>query len=159
MKVVTSIARLIASIFICELAGIIGSYFTIPSVSGWYTTLMQPGFSPPNWAFAPIWSILFALMGIAAFLIWNKGLEQREIKLALQVFGAQLLLNLLWTILFFGLQSPRAALIEIISLWISILATIIAFYRISKPAAYLLIPYLFWVSFAVILNFAFWLIN
>lgn len=137
-----------------QLAGFIGSIFTRMSVSTWYVTLQKPVFSPPNWIFSPVWITLFLLMGIAAFLVWKK----EGIKLALGIFFVQLALNTLWSILFFGLQSPLLAFIEIIVLWFAILATIILFWKVSRTAAYLLLPYVLWVSFAAVLNFSlFWL--
>lgn len=139
--------KLIASIIICQLIGIIGSFFTISSVSTWYLTLNKPSFNPPGWIFGSVWTILYLLMGISLYLIWNK-----KSKTAIIFFVIQLFLNLSWSILFFGLKSPLLAFIEIILLWLAILLTIIITYKISKPAAYLLIPYILWVSFAIILN-------
>ena len=135
--------KLVLAIVACELAGAVGSIFTTPAISTWYASLVKPSFNPPNWIFFPVWTILFALMGIALYLAWPKG------KL---IFGAQLLLNILWSVLFFGLHSPLLAFIEIILLWIAILSTIIVFYRTSKQDAYLLVPYILWVSFAAVLN-------
>lgn len=156
--------QLIAAILITESAGIIGSLFTAPAISGWYTGLIKPALNPPSWIFGPVWTTLFALMGIAVFLVWSsyaKASEDKKkgIKIALALFGIQLVLNTLWSILFFGMQSPGAALIEIVLLWVSILATIIAFYKISKPAAWLLVPYILWVSFASYLNYVIWTLN
>ncbi len=151
--------KLITAIIVSELAGIIGSLFTTSSIRGWYTTLNRPELSPPNWVFGPVWTTLFALMGIAAFLVWKKGLDRKDVRIALTIFIAQLILNTLWSIIFFGLQSPEAAFIEIIILWFAILATMIAFVKISKPAFWLLVPYLLWVSFASYLNYSFWILN
>ena len=159
--------KLIIAIVICELAGIIGSVFTTPSIAGWYATLVRPALNPPAWVFGPVWTTLFALMGIAAFLVWKKGLERRDVKIALGIFIGQLVLNTLWSIIFFGstsltingLNNIGIAFIEIIFLWLAILATIIAFAKISKPAAWLLLPYILWVSFAVYLNFMIWMLN
>lgn len=146
--------KLIISILICEFAGIIGSIFTSRSVTEWYPTLVKPSINPPSWIFAPVWTILFLLMGISLYLVWNK-----KNKIALIFFSIQLGLNILWSIIFFGLKSPLFAFIEIILLWVSILITIIKFYKISKNAAYLLIPYLLWVTFAAILNFLIFKLN
>lgn len=146
-------------VVICELAGIVGSVFTTPSISTWYAGLARPALNPPNWVFGPVWTTLFALMGIAAYLVWRQDLKRRNIKIALGVFVFQLLLNVLWSILFFGLHNPGAAFIEIIFLWLAILATIILFARISRPAAWLLVPYILWVSFASYLNFMLWQLN
>lgn len=141
------------------MAGIIGSLFTAASIPTWYATLTRPELSPPNWIFAPVWTTLFALMGIAAFLVWNKGLKRRDVRIALGIFSIQLILNTLWSIIFFGMQNPGAAFIEITFLWVAILATIIAFGKISKVAAWLLVPYILWVSFAAYLNYSFWILN
>ena len=141
-----------------QAAGLIGSIFTMPAIDSWYATLARPDFAPPNWIFAPVWTTLYVLMGVAAFLVWQKGLSKKEIKVALTIFGVQLVLNTLWSIIFFGLQSPLWAFIEIVFLWIAIVATIVAFARVSKLAAWLLVPYILWVSFAGYLNFMiFWL--
>ena len=154
-----NILKLIVAIVISQLAGIIGSVFTMPAIEGWYANLAKPQLWPPNWIFAPVWTTLFFLMGIAAFLVWNKGLKRKHVKIALGIFIVQLVLNTFWSIIFFGLQSPGAALVEIIFLWLAILATIIAFAKISKPAAWLLVPYILWVSFASYLNLMIWMIN
>lgn len=151
--------KLIVSIITAELAGIIGSAFTAPSIAGWYAGIVKPALNPPSWVFGPVWTTLFALMGIAAFLIWEKGLNRKDVKIALGVFLGQLALNAFWSIIFFGLHSPGGAFIEIVFLWLAILATIIAFAKISKPAAWLLIPYILWVSFASYLNFMIWILN
>ena len=151
--------KLVIAIVISELAGIIGSVFTTPSIAGWYATLVRPALNPPAWVFGPVWTTLFALMGIAAFLVWKKGLERRDVKIALGIFIGQLVLNTLRSIIFFGLHSPAGAFVEIIFLWLAILATIIAFAKISKPAAWLLLPYILWVSFAGYLNLMIWILN
>ena len=150
---------LIISVVICQLAGIIGSFFTFNSVKTWYLTLNKPVFNPPSWVFGPVWTILFLLMGISLFLAWSKGFDNSQVKIALLIFAAQLILNVLWSILFFGLKSPLFAFIEIVILWVFILLTIIYFYPISKPASFLLIPYILWVTFASVLNFAIFLLN
>jgi tryptophan-rich sensory protein len=145
--------KLAASIVICQLAGIIGSFFTVSSVNTWYIGLTKPSFNPPNWVFSPVWITLFLLMGISLYIVWDKGIKTKQSKTAVSIFGVQLVLNTLWSILFFGLKSPLYAFIEIIFLWAAILLSIIFFYRISRTAAYLLIPYLLWVSFAAFLNY------
>ncbi len=158
-----------------EAAGIIGSVFTTPTIqSGWYGDLIKPALNPPAWVFGPVWTILFALMGISLFLVWKQHsniLENvrmlRVWKLAIALFFFQLVLNTFWSIIFFGstsltiygLNNIGIAFIEIIFLWLAILATIIAFYKISRPAAWLLVPYLLWVSFATYLNVAIWVLN
>lgn len=164
--------KLVIAIVVSELAGILGSVFTTPSIAGlstgsglsWYAGIVKPAINPPAWVFGPVWTTLFALMGIAAFLIWSFYAEasadkKKGIKIALALFGIQLVLNTLWSIIFFGLHSPGGALIEIIFLWLAILATIIAFAKISKPAAWLLLPYILWVSFASYLNYSIWMLN
>ncbi|MHB9139688.1 MAG: TspO/MBR family protein [Victivallaceae bacterium] len=151
--------KLIIAIIVSELAGIIGSVFTTPSIAGWYSGIVKPALNPPAWVFGPVWTTLFALMGIAAFLVWKKGLDRRDVKIALGIFLGQLVLNTLWSIIFFGLHSPGGALVEIVFLWLAILATIVAFYKISRPAAWLLVPYILWVSFAGYLNYSIWQLN
>jgi translocator protein len=135
------IAKLICSVSVCLLTGFVGSFSTMDSVSTWYADLSKPLFNPPGWAFGVVWPILYVMMGVAAFLIWNKGICSRQIKVALGLFVFQLVLNGLWTPIFFGLHMMGLALAEIILLWVAILVTIAAFWRISKPATYLLIPY------------------
>ncbi len=147
------------AISLSELAGIVGSVFTAPAIGTWYATLAKPAINPPAWVFGPVWTTLFALMGIAAFLVWQKGWRRRDVRIALGIFAVQLVLNTLWSIIFFGLHNPGAALIEIGVLWLAIVATIVAFARISRPAAWLLAPYIAWVSFAGYLNFLLWTLN
>ncbi len=154
-----SFFKLITTIIISELAGIIGSVFTTSSIAGWYSTLSKPAFNPPSFIFGPVWTTLYLLMGIAAFLVWKKGLDRKDVKIALGIFIGQLILNTLWSIIFFGLHSPDAAFIEIIFLWLAIVATIIAFAKISKSAAWLFAPYILWVSFAAFLNYSIWMLN
>lgn len=151
--------KLVISIVISELTGIVGSIFTAPSVANWYPQITKPALNPPVWVLGPVWTTLFALMGIAAFLVWEKGLNHKSVKIALTLFIGQLILNALWSIIFLGLRSPGGALIEIVFLWFAILATIIAFARISKPAVWLLLPYILWTSFAMYLNYALWTLN
>ena len=155
---------MVIAIVVSELAGIIGSFFTVSAIPTWYATLAKPALNPPAWVFGPVWTTLYALMGIAAFLVWSSYAEatsdrKRGIKIALSLFGIQLVLNTLWSIIFFGLHSPGGALIEIVFLWLAILATIIAFAKISRPAAWLLVPYILWVSFAMYLNYTIWMLN
>lgn len=149
--------RPVITILICQMAGIIGSVFTMPSIPTWYASLNKPWFSPPNWLFGPVWITLFTLMGISLYLIWNKGLK--NVKIPLTIFGVQLILNTIWSFLFFGLKSPFIAFIEIIILWISIALTIISFYRVSKKAGLILLPYIIWVSIATALNYYIWILN
>lgn len=151
--------KLIIAVVAVELAGLAGSVFTVSSVSTWYAELVKPAFNPPAWLFAPVWTILFALMGIALFLIWRKGFKGRDAKISICIFIGQMTLNIFWSAIFFGLHNPAAAFIEIIALWLLILATIIMFAKISKPAAWLLVPYILWVSFAGYLNYSIWTLN
>lgn len=153
------ILKLIGSIVICQLAGIIGAVFTGPAIQSWYITLNKPSFNPPNWVFGPVWTILYLLMGISLFLVWKKYSGDQGIKIALAIFFFQLILNTTWSILFFGMRNPMAGLIEIVVLWIAILLTILSFYKISITASMLLIPYILWVSFASVLNFYLWRLN
>lgn len=142
----------VASLAICQGAGLIGSIFTFPAIGGWYQTLVKPSFSPPNWIFGPVWTLLYLMMGVSLYFIWVR-------KGSLKWFWVQLVLNSLWSILFFGLKSPGLAFLEIIFLWYAILTTIKTFLKQFKPAAYLLYPYLAWVSFASVLNFSIWVLN
>ncbi len=151
--------RLLVSVLICELAGIIGSFFTTPAIPAWYASLTKPSFNPPNWLFGPVWTTLFLLMGIAFYLIWQKLAVNKTAKLAMIIFIIHLGFNTLWSILFFGLRNPFYGLIDIAILWLMIVYLIYAFMAIDKRAAYLLVPYLLWVSFATVLNFAIWQLN
>lgn len=140
-------------------AGALGSAITMPAIDGWYAGLVRPELSPPSWIFAPVWTTLFVLMGIGAYLVWKQGTSRVEVRLALLVFLLQLALNVLWSVIFFGLQSLGAAVIEIALLWTAIVATIGVFARVSKPAAWLLAPYILWVSFAAYLTYSIWMLN
>lgn len=153
------ILKFVVSIALCQSAGLLGSFFTIPAIPTWYATLNKPVFSPPNWLFSPVWISLYTLMGISLFMIWNKG-EKGPYRLkALGFFFIQLVLNALWSVFFFGLQSPLAGLIEMAFLWSAIVLTIYYFFKLSQWAGILLLPYLVWVSFAFILNFSLWILN
>ena len=156
---IDDIIKLIVSISICQIAGIIGSIFTSPSISGWYADLQKPLFSPPNWIFAPVWILLFTLMGISLYLILKENLNDNTVKIGIAIFSFQLILNIGWSFLFFSLQNILYALFEIIILWLAILLTISQFWKINKKSSYLLIPYLLWVTFAAILNFTIWRLN
>jgi tryptophan-rich sensory protein len=156
---INNTVKLIIALVIPQIFAILGSIFTQSSVSTWYPLLEKPFFNPPSWLFAPVWIILYILMGIAAFLIWKKDLKKKETRFLVLIFVFQLALNLFWSYLFFFLKNPGIAFTEIISLWFAILATVIAFYQYKKWAAYLLIPYLLWVSFAMVLNYSIWQLN
>ncbi len=148
----------VAFVVVCLLAGAIGSIFTFPSITGWYAGLNKPFFSPPNWVFGPVWTILYILMGIAAYLVFM-GQKKHETKTAMSAFAVQLVLNVLWSLLFFGMRSPLYGLICIVALWISIAMTMNEFNKVSKTAWLLLVPYIAWVSFAALLNAAVFLLN
>jgi benzodiazapine receptor len=149
--------KLIISILICILAGVIGSVFTTPSIPTWYAGLNKPSFSPPNWAFAPIWTTLYILMGVSLYIVIMKSVK--KVKTQIAAFGIQLALNVIWSLLFFGLKSPSYAFAEIIALWMSIAVTIVSFYKVSKGAAALLVPYILWVSIATLLNYYILILN
>ncbi len=151
--------KLIFCILICEIAGVIGSIFTVASITTWYAALSKPLFSPPNWVFAPVWTILYALMGISLYLVWMKGLKIKGVKPAINAFAVQLALNTTWSIIFFGAHSPFYAFINIVLLLAAIIWTMVEFYKVSKQAAYLMIPYLLWVLFATFLNYSIWMLN
>ncbi len=153
------VIKLIIALAVCQLAGLAGSIFTTPAIGGWYAALNKPSFTPPNWLFSPVWITLYALMAVAAFLVWNKGLGVRGVKTALIFFGAQLILNVIWSVVFFGFRSPGLAFGEIVVLWFAIAVSIVTFYQVSKPASLLLVPYILWVSFAAVLNLAIFRLN
>lgn len=152
--------KIIICIAICIIVGISASIATQSSISTWYPHLNKPFFNPPNWIFAPVWTILYILMGIAAGIIWNKKtLYPSAVNNALWIFALQLLLNTFWSFLFFGMKNPLFALIDILFLLSVIVWTIRSFKKISEIASYLLFPYILWVSFATILNFSIWWLN
>ena len=151
--------KLLLSIFVCHLAGIIGGFFTARSIPEWYAFIKKPSFNPPDWIFGPVWITLFTMMGISAFLVWQKGLNSEWARAALFIFLLQLTLNCLWSIVFFGFRSIGGALIVIVLLWLSIVWVIVRFFAISKLAAALLIPYIIWVSFAFLLNVSLLILN
>ncbi len=138
--------RLVISIAICLVAGLIGSVFTISSIPLWYASLNKPFFSPPDWLFAPAWTILYILMGIALFFIW-KAPKVKKTNEGLMLFGAQLIFNIIWSIIFFGFMSIVGGLVSIVVLLILIVMTTAQFYWIDKRAAYLMMPYLLWVAY------------
>jgi tryptophan-rich sensory protein len=153
------IVKLVISLVACQCAGLVGSIFTSPAIPIWYAALEKPSFSPPNWLFAPAWGTLYLLMGVAAFLIWRQGFSKEGVKSALAIFLVQLVINALWSMVFFGLKSPIAGVVVIVVLWIAILFTILKFFKLSVTAGSLLIPYILWVSFATALNIAIWMLN
>lgn len=151
--------KLLACIGISQAAGLLGSVFTVTGSGSWYQQLQRPEVAPPNWVFGPVWTVLYTLMGIAAFLVWEKGLARPGVKVALAVFAVQLGLNALWSIVFFGTENIGGALIVILLLLGAIALTGMLFWRISRAAGILLVPYFFWVLFATYLNYAFWVRN
>ena len=153
------IPRLIVSILIPLVIGSVGSIVTISQIPTWYSTLSKPSWAPPNWLFGPVWTTLYILMGIALFLVWREGLNRSDVRFAILIFAVQLVLNLLWSIVFFTYHSLFGSFILIMILWIAILANIIAFSIISRTAGLLLVPYIVWVSIASYLNYSVYLLN
>lgn len=153
------VLKVTISIGICLMVGFLASIATQSSVNSWYATLAKPSFNPPNWVFAPIWSLLYILMGIAAGLVWIKGAHHIWVKTALYHFGFQLLLNAMWSLVFFGYKNPLLALFVILCLLVLLIFTIRWFRIVDVRAAWLMIPYLGWVGFASVLNFSIWYLN
>ena len=151
--------KLVISVALPLAVGGLSGYATARGVSTWYPTLVKPSFNPPAWVFGPVWTLLYIMMGIAAFLVWRRGLDADGVKIALTVFAIQLALNGLWSILFFGLQAPGWALAEIILLWMAIGTATLLFWRVDPTAGLLLLPYWAWVSFATVLNASLWWLN
>lgn len=149
----------IAALALPLVVGYLGSLLTTPSITTWYVGLTKPSFTPPNWLFAPAWTTLFILMGLAFFFVVREGRGDRYFRAAWLSYGAQLFLNIYWSFLFFYIKEPGLAFYAIISLWSMIFVNIYYFYQIKKTAGYLLIPYLFWVTFAAVLNYSVWLLN
>lgn len=149
---------LILSVGLCLGAGSIGTIFTTSSIPTWYAVLNKPFFSPPNWVFGPVWTLLYIMMGVALYLVISEKKKAAREK-AVQVFAIQLILNVAWSVIFFGLKNPFLALVDIVALWIGIYFTIKSFYKINKLAGNLLVPYLLWVSFATILNVSIVILN
>lgn len=143
----------------CQLAGILGSVFTVTAIQSWYVTLNKPFFSPPNWVFGPVWTLLYFCMGISLYLLWQQGAKKKHVRSALQVFFAQLFVNFLWSPVFFGLRSPELGILVISILWMLIVVTLKRVYRVSIVAFVLLIPYFLWVSFASVLNISIAILN
>lgn len=151
--------KLLFMIVLAEGAGVLGAAFTSPAIPGWYAGLAKPALTPPGAVFGPVWTILYLLMGIAAFLVWRKGARTSFVRTALACYGIQLVLNVAWSAVFFGMHDPFGAFLTIILLWLAILATMIAFARVSRAACWLLVPYLAWVSFAAYLNWGIFMLN
>lgn len=151
--------KIFIGILICNAVGLLASSVTLPAIDSWYANLNKPPFNPPNWLFGPVWTLLYTLMGISAGAIWHVGFEKRNVKHALSIFGIQLMLNGIWSFLFFGFQSPLLAFIEILFLLVAIIFTIIRFKDIKPWTGWLLLPYLAWVTFASILTLSIYILN
>lgn len=149
--------KLIVSLLLAQSAGLIGSLFTFSAIANWYSFLNKPSFSPPNWLFGPVWTLLYFLIGISFYRIWT--LNNKKSKWLVKFFLLHLVLNTLWSIIFFGLKNPGLAFFEIVVLWSTIVYMIIKLIKIDKLSTYLLVPYLLWVSFATLLNFSIWKLN
>ncbi|RKP32649.1 tryptophan-rich sensory protein [Metschnikowia bicuspidata] len=152
-----TIVKLFISLLLPQIAGAIGAFFTLSSVKDWYLTIKKPSWNPPSWLFGPVWTILYVLMGIACFLIWKT--EHPLKKPILTLYFLQLFFNVLWSLAFFGAQSPLLGMVVILPLWAMILACVIQFRKISPWASNLMVPYLLWVSFATVLNGTIWRLN
>ena len=158
MRLLRSLIGLAVSLGLCFGAGFLGSVFTTPSIPTWYAGLAKPSWTPPAWIFSPAWSILYGMMALALWLIWRRG-GGATATVPIVLFMVQLVLNVLWSILFFGFRMPGVAFAEIVFLWLAILATMITFWRLHSWAGLLLLPYLIWTAFAGVLNFALWRMN
>lgn len=156
---VNDIVKLIVSIVASFAAAGIGSLFTFRAIPSWYAKLRKPSYTPPNWAFGPIWTALYVMMAISIFLIWQKGLSADGVLVAFTLFWVQLAFNAFWSIIFFGMKSKGGGVVTIILLWFLILSTIIAAFRVSAWAGTILIPYGLWVTIASYLNIGIWVMN
>jgi tryptophan-rich sensory protein len=154
-----TVLKLVVSLTIPLAVGGLSGFATARGVAEWYPTLAKPSFNPPSWVFGPVWTVLYIMMGVAAFLVWRTGLDVHGVKIALIAFAIQLALNGLWSILFFGMQQPGWALVEIVGLWVAIGITTVLFWRIAPLAGGLMVPYWAWVSFATVLNASLWWLN
>lgn len=151
--------RLGIALVIPLVVGGVSGYSTAQGVRDWYPTLIKPSFNPPAWVFGPVWTVLYLMMGVAAFLVWQKGWENGPVRVALALFAVQLILNGLWSVLFFGIRAPGLAFVEILLLWLSIGGTVVLFWRVTPGAGILLLPYQAWVTFAAVLNGSIWWLN
>jgi tryptophan-rich sensory protein len=151
--------RLLVAVLVSEGAGFIGAVFTAPAIPGWYAGLVKPALNPPSWVFAPVWTTLYALMGVALFMVWREGMEKKEARRAVRLFALQLILNALWSPIFFGMHDLSLAFADLVLMWFAIAATIFAFSKVSRGAAWLLAPYLIWVTFAGYLNLSLLILN
>jgi tryptophan-rich sensory protein len=155
----SNLAKLLIALAVPLAVGGLSGFATAAGVAAWYPTLVKPAFNPPAWVFGPVWTLLYVMMGVAAFLVWRQGLGADGVRLALGVFLLQLLLNGAWSLLFFGLRSPAWAFVDIVALWLAIGGTVWLFWRVRPAAGLLLLPYWAWVSFAAVLNGSIWSLN
>jgi len=149
----------LVGVLVCEGVGLLAAWATQTSVTTWYPTLTKPGFTPPDWLFGPVWTVLYAMMGVAAALVWRRRTEDTMSQSALALFGVQLLLNGAWSFAFFGARSPGLGLIVIVVLWGALAWTTERFFRVRAAAGWLLVPYLLWVTYAGALNLSIWVLN
>lgn len=159
MKETRSVKLLVLCIGLCQLSGLLGAFFTAPAIPGWYASLQKPFFNPPNAVFGPVWTVLYFLMGAALYLVIQAEGAAAIKRKAVSFFGVQLALNAAWSWLFFGLKNPALAFVDIVLLWAMILASAVCFRKLSRLAFWMFMPYLFWVSFAMLLNFEIWRLN
>lgn len=139
-------------VLVCQSAGAVGALTTETGSSSWYAALEKPDFNPPGWVFGPVWTLLYTLMGIAAWRVFRRGIGVRNVKAALSLFAVQLILNAVWSPVFFGAQRMDIALGIIAALWAVLIATTVLFFRLNRPAGWMLVPYILWVTFATVLN-------
>lgn len=151
--------KFIISLLLPLAVGGISGFFTVKAIPGWYAQLNKPWFNPPNWLFSPVWTSLYIMMGIALWLVWKSDASQKLKQRAIYLFAAQLVLNFFWSLIFFYLHQIGWAMVEIMAMWGMILLSIVAFANVNKAAAWLLVPYISWVSFATILNYSIWKLN
>jgi benzodiazapine receptor len=153
------IGKLVASLVVAQSAGIIGALFTTPSIPTWYAALAKPSFNPPSWVFGPVWTLLYTMLGIALYLVWTRHLGGHNRAMWIRLFFVQLVLNVAWSVLFFGHHLIGVALVEILILLASIVGLIVVALLFDKRIAYILVPYLGWVGFAAVLNYTIWMLN
>jgi translocator protein len=150
---------LVFHVSVCLVVGVLAGITTAHSVTTWYPSLVKPTWNPPSWVFAPVWTTLYVMMGVAAWLVWRRGTDIVGVRVALSVFWVQLFFNLAWSFLFFGARSPMLALADVVLLWLALALCVRNFFRVAKEPGLLMLPYLAWVSFAACLNFAIWRLN
>ena len=158
LKPSQDVLGLVGFVILCLVVSGIGAIVTATTVGTWYPTLHKPPFNPPDWVFAPVWTTLYVFIGVAGWRVWRRA-RWEVTRIALMVFAAQLALNLLWSLVFFGLQQISLALVEIVILLLAIIANTILFWRIDRWAGALFAPYVLWVAFATVLNASLWLLN